>query len=118
MGNPVVHWELAAKDPQKTSEFYAELFDWKINHHPEMQYWMAHTGGEGGIDGGIMAPHGDAPNFVTFYVLVDDLAAYLAKAESLGGKTIMGPMPIPGVGSCAMFQDPGGNCIGLYKGLE
>lgn len=117
MGNPVVHWELAAKDPQKASEFYAQLFDWKINHHPEMQYWMAHTGGEGGIDGGIMAPQGDAPNFVTFYVLVDDLDAYLAKAESLGGKTIMGPMPIPGVGSCAMFQDPAGNCIGLYKCL-
>lgn len=88
-----------------------------MTHHPELQYWVAETGGEGGINGGIHAPQGGAPNSVTFYVLVDDLAAYLAKAESLGAKTIMGPMPIPGVGSCAMFQDPGGNCIGLYKGL-
>jgi predicted enzyme related to lactoylglutathione lyase len=28
---------------------------------------------------------------------------------------VMDPTPIPGVGDIAMFQDPEGNCIGLYK---
>ena len=36
MGNPVVHWELMSKDPAKVSEFYAKIFDWKVQHMPEM----------------------------------------------------------------------------------
>jgi predicted enzyme related to lactoylglutathione lyase len=56
-----------------------------------------------------------APPTVTFYVMVDDPQAALSKAESLGGKSVMGPTPIPGVGTIAMFLDPEGNCIGLYK---
>ncbi len=38
MGNPVVHWELMSKDPAKVSDFYAKVFDWKINHRPELNY--------------------------------------------------------------------------------
>jgi predicted enzyme related to lactoylglutathione lyase len=53
--------------------------------------------------------------YVTFYAQVDDLAAYLAKAESLGGKTMLPPMPVPGVGSIAMFTDPENHIIGLFK---
>jgi predicted enzyme related to lactoylglutathione lyase len=47
--------------------------------------------------------------------MVDDLPPSLSKAESLGGKTVMGPTPIPGVGTIAMFQGPEGHYIGLYK---
>jgi predicted enzyme related to lactoylglutathione lyase len=53
---------------------------------------------------------------VTVYVQVDDLAAYLARAESLGGKTAIKPTDIPGGGAFAMVQDPDGNMVGLYKG--
>ena len=38
MGQPVVHWELWSKDPGKCGEFYAKVFDWKVNHIPEMDY--------------------------------------------------------------------------------
>jgi predicted enzyme related to lactoylglutathione lyase len=36
MGRPVVHWEPMSKDPAKVSEFYQKIFDWKIQHFPEM----------------------------------------------------------------------------------
>jgi hypothetical protein len=55
------------------------------------------------------------PPYLTFYVAVDDLAAALVKAESLGGKTIVPPTPIPNVGAFAMFEDPEGHMIGLMK---
>jgi predicted enzyme related to lactoylglutathione lyase len=116
MGNPVVHWELGGPDPARLSEFYSGLFDWQIKHEPAMEYWMVQTGGEGGIGGGLMkAPH-DMPNYLTFYIQVDDLDAYLKKAESLGGKTLVPPTPIPNVGSFAMIADPAGNTVGLFKG--
>ena len=52
---------------------------------------------------------------VTFYVQVDDLQAYLDKAESLGGKTIMPPMEIPDMVKLAVFSDPEGNVIGIVN---
>lgn len=51
MGRPVVHWELWSEDPEKVSDFYEKVFDWKIRHIPEMNYRLVETGGEGGING-------------------------------------------------------------------
>jgi predicted enzyme related to lactoylglutathione lyase len=115
VGQPVVHWEIGARDGTKLNEFYSTLFDWKIQVIPELHYGMVETGGQGGINGGISMLPAEAPPYVTFYVHVDDLEEYLAKAESLGGKTILPPMPVPNVGSIAMFSDPEGHIIGLFK---
>ncbi|HQL25243.1 MAG TPA: VOC family protein, partial [candidate division Zixibacteria bacterium] len=67
------------------------------------------------IGGGIspVAP-GGRPG-VTVYVMVDDLQTYLERAQQLGGKTVTPPSPIPGIGEFAMFADPDGNVIGLFK---
>ena len=56
MGSPVVHWELVSKDPAKVSAFYERVFAWKIKHVPEMNYRLVETGGQGGINGGIVKP--------------------------------------------------------------
>ena len=47
---------------------------------------------------------------------VDDLQAFLDKAESLGGKTIMPPTVIPDTVTLAMFTDPEGNIMGMVTG--
>jgi predicted enzyme related to lactoylglutathione lyase len=47
---------------------------------------------------------------------VDDLAACLKKAESMGGKTVVPPTEIPDMVTFAQFQDPEGNIVGLVKG--
>ncbi len=115
MGQPVVHFEVTGKDAAKLRDFYSKLFDWKIEVDPNMGYGMVEPA-EGGIGGGIMQAQGDMPGYLTFYVAVDDLQAYLNKAESMGAKTIVPPTPIPAVGSFAMFNDPEGNLVGLFKG--
>jgi hypothetical protein len=48
-------------------------------------------------------------------VQVDDLQAYLDKANQLGGKTLVPPVEIPGQGSFAWLADLDGNIIGLWK---
>ncbi len=56
------------------------------------------------------------PNHVTICIEVDDIQACLDKAESLGGKTIVPPTPVPGgMGHIGMFIDPAGNNVGLHK---
>ena len=114
MPNPVVHFEIGAKNPQQSQEFFGKLFDWHIDTNNPMDYGFVDTHSDGnGISGGIGDQQGHAG--VTFYVEVEDLQAYLDKAEGLGGKTIMPPMDIPGVVSMALFSDPEGNTIGLVK---
>jgi uncharacterized protein len=113
MPHPIVHWEIAAKDAKKVREFYAALFDWPIDtSNPE--YAMVAAQGDG-IGGGIMQAPPEAPPYVTIYVSVDDLAATLAKAQSLGANTVVPPTPIPGMGAFAMFADPEGHMIGIFK---
>ncbi len=116
MGNPVVHWEIAGKDGAKLREFYGSLFDWDIQVQAEMGDYGMVQESKGGIGGGIFQSPEGMPAYVTFYVQSDDLQASLNKAEELGGKTAVPPMPIPGVGSVAMFSDPEGNTVGLFKG--
>ena len=115
MPNPVVHFEIQAKDHEKIQAFYKDLFDWHIDNDNTFNYGMVDTHAEGGINGGI-APANDGTSRVTFYAQVDDWQAYLDKAEGLGGKTVLPPMEIPDTVTLAMFTDPEGNLIGLVKG--
>ncbi|MFQ5628754.1 MAG: VOC family protein [bacterium] len=115
MGRPVVHWEFWSQDPEKVSDFYAEVFDWQINHIPEMNYRLVETGGEGGINGGIMKPQqGPWPGNLAFYIDVDDLEAYCGKIKKAGGKIVVERMDVPGVGALALFEDPDGRVLGLW----
>ena len=114
MGRPVVHWQIDAMDPAQSQRFYADLFDWQVDANNPWNYGVVQTGGEGGINGGI-GPTQDATGTM-FFVQVDDLQAYLDKAERLGGKTIMPPTEIPGAVTMAMFLDAEGNRVGMVKG--
>lgn len=115
MGRPVVHWELWSKDPKKVSDFYSTVFGWNINHIPEMNYHLVETGGQGGINGGIMTPQeGPWPGNMAFYIDVDDLEAYNTKIREAGGKVIVERMEVPGVGAFALFEDPDGRVLGTW----
>lgn len=117
MANKVIHWEIGGRDGSKMNEFYSNLFDWKIEHVPQMNYYMCCTG-EGNVGGGffqIDESKGMKP-YLTIYVEVDDLQAYLDKAVKLGAKVLMPPMEIsPEIGSCALIMDLDMNVIGLFK---
>jgi predicted enzyme related to lactoylglutathione lyase len=119
MGSPVVHWELWSKDPAKVSDFYASIFGWKVNHMPEMQYRIVDTEGPDGmkgINGGIMQPkEGPWPGNMSLYILVDDLAAYRKKVVDAGGKILVEEQVVPGMGSFALFADPEGRVMGMWK---
>ena len=59
-------------------------------------------------------PEGVFP-YVSVYVRVTDLRETLRMAEELGGKVIVEPMPVPGVGKFAMFEDPDGVMMGVFE---
>ena len=114
MGQPVVHFEVQGNDRQALARFYGQLFDWQMNDVSDMNYTMVETGGDGGINGGIGATPEGAPGGATFYVGSDDVAGTLSKVQELGGRTVAGPMDMPGGRKWALFADPEGHVIGLY----
>lgn len=72
-------------------------------------------GADSGIGGHITSLGHEPQNYVTFYVQMDGLEAYLAKATDLGGKKLAGPIHLPN-GRFAWMADLDGNIIGLWKG--
>ena len=119
MPNPVTWFEIIGKDAIKLQKFYASVFGWKLSPpRPDMgNYSMLDNEGRG-IGGGIGegGPEGGVTSRVTIYIQVDDPQAYLDKATQAGGKTIMPATAMGESITFAMFADPEGNIIGLYKG--
>jgi predicted enzyme related to lactoylglutathione lyase len=111
MGRPVVHFEIGCRNLQKTQDFYTQMFDWKMQ---PMGPAAMIAGETGGIAGHMSALGHEPHHYTIFYVEVDDVGAYLKKAEGLGGKTLVPPVKIP-TGTFAWMQDPEGNTVGLWK---
>jgi predicted enzyme related to lactoylglutathione lyase len=110
MAHPVVHFEIGCKDSPKTQEFYSKLFDWKIQQAGPAA--MIDTGA--GATGHITELGHEPFRYTIFYVEVEDVQAYLNKAQSLGGKMLVPPIEIP-TGTFAWMADLEGNTIGLWK---
>src|SRR5688572_7437707 len=105
----VVHFEIPASDPDKLSQFYTQLFGWKIEKMDMgggASYYMTQSVpvGEdfmpterGAINGGIYKRE-NSQQQPTNYVNVESVDQYVEKAKGLGAKVVMGKMPIPGMG--------------------
>src|ERR1700738_3830552 len=96
MGQPVAFFEVVSADHERAQKFYAELFGWQVAADPAMGgYGLVDTGaGDGAIGGGI-GPSEGAGNGVKIYMRVDDLDAYLHRAEALGGQRLGPPPALP-----------------------
>lgn len=116
MGKPVVHWEITARDADRLQSFYGDLFDWSVKGDSPIRYRQVDTGTRDGIQGSIAETDGSWPNGALFYVQVDDVKEYLARAERLGAATLLPPTEINGEATIAIFRDPEGVAIGLVQG--
>jgi len=113
----VVHIEIPTSDAATSGKFYADLFGWKIESMPEMDYTMFEPAE--GPGGGFTPVTAENPvGNVLIYVDSADIDADLKKAESLGGKTLVPKSEIPNMGWFAIFKDPTGNQIAVYTGMD
>jgi hypothetical protein len=114
MANPFVHVELLTNDVAKAKDFYKNLFDWKLEDAPGMDYTMINVGE--GTGGGMMKnPMPDVPSHWLAYVLVDDVAAATQKAKSLGATIAKEVTEIPAYGWFSVIIDPTGAALALWQ---
>jgi hypothetical protein len=112
MAHPVVHTEIRSVDPDATRRFLSELFGWKVASEGAFPgYTFIDTGAEGGPYVAI-SPRQCDQDEVLFFVAVEDVAATLEKAESLGGSIIQPAQQVPGT-TFGVFADAHGHRIGI-----
>ena len=123
MANPVVHFEIIGKNPEKLRSYFGELFGWHFDSSSPVAEAISEPSNYGfvdrsttpdgtGIPGGVGGGAG-YPAHVIFYVGVADVEAALREAERLGGKRQLGPERAPTGLVIGHFTDPEGNLIGV-----
>ncbi len=115
MGQPVMQWQILAKDPDKVAGFYRDLFGWTVNADNALGYRMINTGSERGIGGGVWPSPPEGHSFVQLFIEVDDMQAFVAKATQLGASVIIPPQKLPAGDELAIMHGPEGVPFGMYK---
>jgi predicted enzyme related to lactoylglutathione lyase len=123
MDNTIIHFEIPATDIPKLKQFYAGLFNWKIEKYPgPMEYWMMQTvptDDKGmllrpGVNGGMTKKEHPDQKPVN-YISVESIDESIEKVKKLGGKIVMPKQQVPNVGWIATATDPEGNYIALLQ---
>jgi predicted enzyme related to lactoylglutathione lyase len=124
MKNPVVHFEIYARDAEKLTKFYSTVFDWSIEAMPGMDYHYVKTTDtdekgvptQPGINGGLVVrPAGYEDKGWINYINVDSLDAAVTRAQDLGAKVMKPRAAVQGMGWFAMLVDPQGNSFAIWE---
>ncbi len=108
------HIEIPTTKHDEAQKFYGNVFGWKFNHIPEMNYTIYQTG-DGEIGGGLFDPPAGAPRQITNYVNVADLDASAKKVADGGGKLLGERIEVGAHGWMRMIADPDGNVLSLWQ---
>ena len=115
MGQPVMRWQILAKNPDQLGAFYSKLFDWEIHTNNALGYRMVDTGCERGIDGGIWPAPPEAHAFVQLFIEVEDVPQHVQQATALGAQVLVPPQKLPDGDEMAILHDPEGIPFGICK---
>lgn len=124
MANPVVHFEVPVRKAKinKVRRFYEDVFGWRIEKVPKIDYWMVMTEKtdkknrlrkKGMINGGMMKRRGESGPVIVLQV--KNIKSHVRKAEARGAKVVALPSSVGDMGWYARVKDPDGNLIGLWQ---
>ncbi len=105
-------------DIEASEAFYRELFGWEMPEQPNSDqlggYRRAKLNGKD-VAGVSPAMEEGQPAVWATYVSVADAAATTEAIKGNGGNVIVEPMDVVGLGTMAVFSDPGGAVFGLWQ---
>lgn len=111
------HFAINADDVDRARSFYGSVFAWNFTPWGPPGFYQTREAGQGLMgalqqrqDWGEKRMHTFMPTFG-----VDDIAATLAAVEANGGRVLMQPYRIDGVGEIGYFEDPEGNICGVAQ---
>jgi predicted enzyme related to lactoylglutathione lyase len=117
MPNSVTHFEIYAEEPAELADFYRDLFGWKIDKAPGVDYFMVQTGtgDTKGIRGGLTHRPIPEPRSWVHYVSVESLDETVQRITELGGKVVRAKSAVPKTAWYAVVEDPQGNIFAVWQ---
>ena len=117
MSASVTHFEIYAEDATGLAQFYRDLFDWKIEKTPGVDYFRIQTGPpeDHSIAGGLLNRPIPGPRSWVHYVRVDSIDQTIERVQSLGGKLLRPKAAVPKTAWYAVVEDPEGNIFAVYQ---
>jgi predicted enzyme related to lactoylglutathione lyase len=109
----VCYIEIPAVDIQRSSDFYAKVFGWRVRHRGDGRLAFDDTTGEVSGTWVLGRPPSAAPGLL-IYIMVDSVAATIDAVIAHGGEIVQ-PIGADAPEVTARFRDPAGNVIGLYQ---
>jgi predicted enzyme related to lactoylglutathione lyase len=129
--NPVVHFEMPAKDSKRMADFYTRVFGWQARFFgPEMGNYVTVSTAEtdeqgmvktpGAINGGFypLTNDGKTSPYPSVVISVENLKEASKNITASGGKLLGEPADIPGVGAWQVFIDTEGNRVSILQPLR
>lgn len=125
--NPVVHFEMPAKDRQRMADFYTKAFGWEtkmlgeeMGNYVTVMTTDADEQGRpkmpGAINGGFYPIQPDMPaQYPSVVIAVDDINESIKTVREAGGEILGEPMDIPQVGKYVSFIDTEGNRVSILQ---
>ena len=112
----ICYLEMPAIDVQRSADFYAKVFGWRLRPRGDGAISFDDTTGE--VSGTWVRGRPPSPQpGLLIYIMVDSVAATIEAVLAHGGQLVQ---PIGGDAPeiTARFCDPGGNVLGLYQEPE
>lgn len=122
----VVHFEIPADNLNRARKFYSNVFGWKMNITPGIDYTLVGTVDTddrgmpktaGAINGGILKRQKPVKSPV-ITINVADIDKAAERVEEGGGKVIRKKAKVGEIGYAAYIRDTEGNVIGLWQDLR
>jgi predicted enzyme related to lactoylglutathione lyase len=109
----ICYIEVPATDIQRSADFYAKVFGWRLRKRGDGH--LAFDDATGEVSGTWLAgrPPSSQPGLLV-YIMVDSVAATIDAVIAHGGQLVQ-PIGADAPEITARFRDPGGNVIGLYQ---
>ena len=109
----VCYIEMPAVDVQRSADFYAKVFGWRIRKRGDGA--LAFDDATGEVSGTwVVGRPASREAGLLVYIMVDSVAATVDAVIAHGGELVQ-PIGADAPEITARFRDPGGNLIGLYQ---
>jgi len=120
MPNNLAHFAVEADNLPRARKFYEEVFGWQFTPWGPPDFFQIRTGStsDPGVHGALQRRRepvsGNGRGFECT-IGVTNLEAIAAKIKQHGGKIVMEPFVIEGVGTLLFFLDTEGNRVGAMQ---
>jgi len=114
--NPIVFWELATHDQEKTVKFFQEAFEWEINFNERLGFYIVpDTFTPEPMEGGIFTLKRARLPFIALYIQVEHIDEMVKKVLAAGGSIVDQVSDIGGGTKICLFNEPSGITFAMIE---